>query len=177
MVATLLHGLCKRKDGTKNERMRYKGFEPVYNEDSRLLILGSFPSVKSRNIDFYYGNPQNRFWKTVCGHFGEDVPPDSQGRREFLLRRRIALWDVVSECEIEGSKDDTIREYEVADIRGLLEKTGICCIALNGGKANEIFCRHFGDVDVPHVKLPSTSPANTRFDVKEWEDALSRVDG
>ncbi|MCD8307916.1 MAG: DNA-deoxyinosine glycosylase [Clostridia bacterium] len=156
---------------------RYKGFEPVYDKDSELLILGSFPSVKSRRTDFYYGNPQNRFWKTVCGYFGEEVPVSTEGKKEFLLRRSIALWDVVTECEIDGSKDDTIRNFSVADIPGLVKKARIRRIALNGGKAYEIFVQNFAGIGVPYVKLPSTSPANTRFSLKEWEDALQNVDG
>ncbi len=156
--------------------MSYKGFEPVYNEDSKLLILGSFPSVKSRRIDFYYGNPQNRFWKTVCGHFGEDIPETTEGKKAFLLRRGIALWDIVTECEIEGSKDDTIQVLSVADIPDLLAKTKVQLIVLNGGKAYEIFTRTYPDIGVQCVKLPSTSPANTRFSLKEWEDALQTVD-
>ncbi|MCD8287164.1 MAG: DNA-deoxyinosine glycosylase [Clostridia bacterium] len=158
--------------------MSFKGFEPVYNKDSKLLILGSFPSVKSRKIDFYYGNPQNRFWKTVCGYFGEPVPDSTEGKKEFLLRRRIALWDIVTECEIEGSKDDSIQVISVADIPGLVAEAGIGLIALNGGKAYEIFTRSYGScIGVPYVKLPSTSPANTRFFIKEWEDALQTLDG
>ncbi|MCD8294106.1 MAG: DNA-deoxyinosine glycosylase [Clostridia bacterium] len=157
--------------------MRFKGFEPVYNKDSRILILGSFPSVKSRKIDFYYGNPQNRFWKTVCGIFHEPVPESTEGKKEFLLRNGIALWDVVTECEIDGSKDDSIRNFEVADIKGLVEKTCVRLIILNGGKAHEIFVKNFGNIGVPYKKLPSTSPANTRFSLKEWEDAFQSVDG
>ncbi len=157
--------------------MRFHGFEPVYNHESRLLILGSFPSVKSRAIDFYYGNPQNRFWKTVCGHFGEEVPQDTDGKISFLLRHGIALWDVIMECEVDGSKDDTIRNFTVADIRGLLRKTSISFVALNGSKSYEIYMKNFADLEVPHRRLPSTSPANTRFDAKEWDDVLQSVIG
>ncbi len=156
--------------------MSYKGFEPVYNEDSKLLILGSFPSVKSRKVEFYYGNPQNRFWKTVCGHFGEDVPKSTEGKKDFLLRRGIALWDIVTECEIEGSRDDTIKALSVADIPGLIAKTKVQLIACNGGKSYEIFCKSFSGIGVPYIKLPSTSPANTRFVSEEWDNALQTVD-
>ena len=138
-----------------------RGFEPVYDENSKVLILGSFPSVKSRQVEFYYGNKQNRFWKTVCGYFGEEVPPTVDGKKEFLARRRIALWDVALECEITGSRDDTIKNIKVAD----------------GGKAFEIFERNFSDIGVHYEKLSSTSPANTRFTTEEWYDALSRAFG
>ncbi len=81
-----------------------RGFAPVYDGNSKVLILGSFPSVKSRRVDFYYGNKQNRFWKTVCGYFGEEVPPTVEEKKDFLARRHIALWDVALECEIEDRK-------------------------------------------------------------------------
>ena len=83
---------------------RKEGFAPVYDADSKVLILGSFPSVKSRAIDFYYGNKQNRFWKMLCGFFGEEIPKTKEEKIEFLLRRKIALWDMIAECEIENSK-------------------------------------------------------------------------
>lgn len=152
---------------------KIKGFEPVYDKDSRLLILGSFPSVKSRKIEFYYGNKQNRFWRVVCSHFSEEIPPTVDGKKEFLLRRRIALWDIVTECEIIGSKDGTIKNFRVADIKTLLQNCNIGYIILNGSKAYEIFAENFGDISVPYIKLPSTSPANTRFEEKEWHDAIS----
>lgn len=154
-----------------------RGFEPVYDENSKVLILGSFPSVKSRQVEFYYGNKQNRFWKTVCGYFGEEVPPTVDGKKEFLARRRIALWDVALECEITGSRDDTIKNIKVADVKKLLQKSQIGFIIINGGKAFEIFERNFSDIGVHYEKLSSTSPANTRFTTEEWYDALSRAFG
>ena len=153
------------------------GFEPFYDENSRLLILGSFPSVKSRQVEFYYGNKQNRFWKTVCGFFGEDVPLSVDGKKDFLKRREIALWDMVTECEIIGSQDSKIKNFKVADIKKLLQNSKINYIILNGSKAAEIFTQNFGDVEVPFARLPSTSPANTRFIEEEWLDTLSRVFG
>lgn len=153
------------------------GFEPFYDENSVLLILGSFPSVKSRQVEFYYGNKQNRFWKTVCGFFGEEVPGDIAGKKDFLKRRKIALWDMVTECEIVGSQDSKIKNFKVADIKKLLQNSKIHYIMLNGSKAAEIFLHDFGDISVPYVRLSSTSPANTRFDKEEWFDTLSRVFG
>ena len=90
--------------------MRIQGFSPCFDGASVLLILGSFPSVKSRQEGFYYGNPQNKFWKTVCAYFGEGVPGDVAAKKDFLFRRKIALWDVVISCEIDGSKDASIKE-------------------------------------------------------------------
>lgn len=151
------------------------GFGPVFDENSKVLILGSFPSVKSRQIDFYYGNKQNRFWKTVCGFFGEEVPDGTEGKKEFLLRRNIALWDIVTECEITGSRDDTIKNFKVADLKKVLQKSQISFIILNGGKAYEIFIRNYPDLEIPHKKLCSTSPANTRFTHDEWHGVLSQL--
>ena len=153
------------------------GFEPVYNKNSKLLILGSFPSVKSRQVEFYYGNKQNRFWKTICAYFGDDVPKDTEGKKLFLFKRKIALWDIVTECEITGSQDSTIKNFKVADVEKLLQNSEISFIILNGGTAFNIFVKYYSNIKAPYLKLPSTSPANTRFSEKEWFDALSRVFG
>ncbi len=153
------------------------GFEPFFDENSVLLILGSFPSVKSRQVEFYYGNNQNRFWKTVCGFFGEEAPLTVEEKKVFLKRRKIALWDVVTECEIVGSQDSKIKNFKVADIKKLLQNSKINYIILNGNKAAEIFMRNFGDICVPFERLPSTSPANVSFKTEVWHDALSRIFG
>lgn len=153
------------------------GFGPVYDEKSKALILGSFPSVKSRKIEFYYGNPQNRFWRVVCSHFNEQVPSTTEGKRKFLLKYKIALWDIVTECEIVGSQDSTIKNFKTANIKSLLQNSDIRYIMLNGATAYGIFERQFKDIGTPYIKLPSTSPANTRFDETEWHNALSRVFG
>ena len=153
------------------------GFSPVYNSESEVLILGSFPSVKSRKIEFYYGNPQNRFWRTVCSFFGEAVPDRTQGKCDFVLKHKIALWDIVTQCEIIGSQDSKIKNFTVADIKTLLQNSKIRYIILNGSKAYEIFIKSFPDTKTPYEKLSSTSPANTRFTAEEWNDALSRAFG
>lgn len=152
-----------------------KGFEPFYGSDPKILILGSFPSVKSRKIEFYYGNPRNRFWKTIAEFFCKPIPMTVDDKKEFLRSNQIALWDMVTECEIIGSQDSAIKNFKVADIRKLLQKINVQLIILNGGKAYEIFIRHYQQIDVPFVQLPSTSPANTRFSKEKWFDALSRV--
>ncbi len=152
-----------------------QGFDPVYDKDSKVLILGSFPSVKSRRVEFYYGNPQNRFWRVVCSYFGESVPESTESKREFLKRRNIALWDIVTECRIVGSQDATIKNFKVADLKTLLQNSKIGFIILNGSKAFSIFREHYTDIHTGYCKVPSTSPANTRFDEKEWKNALSRA--
>ena len=153
----------------------FKGFDPVFDKDSTLLILGSFPSVKSRKEGFYYGNPQNRFWRTVCGYFGEEVPKTIAEKKEFLLRRKIALWDVVTACEIEGSQDSSIRGEEIADIPALLANSNIKRIFCNGGKSFALLEREFPQLLDITQKLPSTSPANPRFSSEVWRRAFDEV--
>ena len=153
------------------------GFEPVYNKDSKLLILGSFPSVKSRKVDFYYGNRQNRFWKTVCSFFGEDIPETREDKIDFLLSHNIALWDIVTECEIEGSKDSTIKNFKIAGLEKVLQNSKISFIILNGSTAFEIFKKNYGNIDINYEKLPSTSPANPTFKSEVWFDTLRRIFG
>lgn len=157
---------------TKIEQKKI-GFAPVYNENSRLLILGSFPSVKSREIGFYYGNKQNRFWKTVCGFFGEEIPSTVEGKKEFLFRRRIALWDVAISCQIKGSSDASLTNAEIADLNEVLPKAKIDKILLNGALAFRLFTDQYAELSVPYKKMPSTSPANPRFDAKVWEEELA----
>ena len=153
-----------------------KGFEPFIGNNPEILILGSFPSVKSRKIEFYYGNPQNKFWKVLAEFFGQPLPQSVEEKKEFLCLNKIALWDVVTECEIVGSQDSAIKNFKVADIQKLLQKIDVKLIILNGGKAYEIFTRHCR-TGVPYIQLPSTSPANTRFSKEKWFDALSTVFG
>ena len=153
------------------------GFEPFYGKNPKILILGSFPSVKSRKVSFYYGNRQNRFWRTLAEFFGCAEPLTVDEKKIFLTENKIALWDIVAECEIVGSQDSTIKNFKVADIKNLLQKIEIELIILNGVKAYEIFSRHYQNIDVPYIQLPSTSPANTRFSKEKWFDALSGVFG
>ncbi len=151
------------------------GFEPIFDGDSKVLILGSFPSVKSREQSFYYGNPRNRFWKVLGDFFGEEVPKSNESKREFVLNHGIALWDIVTECEIEGSSDNTIKNYTVANLQNILDKTKISVIIINGGKAYEIYAKHYAQLKIRAVRLPSTSPANFKFDGKLWIDELRRA--
>ena len=155
--------------------MTAEGFEPCFDGESVLLILGSFPSVKSRAQGFYYGNPQNRFWKTVCGYFNESAPATVEEKKDFLKRRKIALWDMVTFCEIDGSKDASIREEKVADIPALLKKSKIKRIFCNGNKSYELLEREFSALLEITQKLPSTSPANPRFTAGAWHKALDEV--
>lgn len=152
-----------------------KGFDPIFNQDSKLLILGSFPSVKSREIQFYYGHKQNRFWKTVCGYFYEEIPETVAGKRDFLIRRNIALWDIATACEIKGSSDASIKNAKIADLNVILSVAQIERILLNGTLAYSLFLEKYENLPIPYVKMPSTSPANPRFDVTLWRKELDAV--
>lgn len=152
-----------------------EGFAPVFDENSRVLILGSFPSVKSRAQGFYYGNPQNKFWRTLGAFFHEEPPKDPEGRRAYVLKHGAALWDVVISCTIEGSSDASIRGEEVADVASLVKGSKISRILCNGTTAYNLFQRHFPELVPIAKKLPSTSPANPRFCVEPWFEALSEA--
>jgi hypoxanthine-DNA glycosylase len=152
-----------------------QGFAPIFNEESRVLILGSFPSVKSRQIDFYYGNKQNRFWRMLCGFFKEEIPETTEGKKEFLFRRGIALWDMVVACEIEGSADSSVKNAEVADLNEVLNVAPIEKILLNGTLSYDLFIKNYQKLPIVYEKMPSTSPANPRYDERVWRSALNDV--
>ena len=151
------------------------GFPPIYDKNSRVLILGSFPSVKSREIAFYYGNKQNRFWKTVCGFFGANVPESIEEKRAFLLRNKIALWDMAISCEIEGSSDASVKNAVLADLQPIFSTANIKKIFLNGTLAYQLFVQKYENITIPYVKMPSTSPANPRFQAEIWHKELQDV--
>ncbi|MDR3293342.1 MAG: DNA-deoxyinosine glycosylase [Clostridiales bacterium] len=148
----------------------YRGFEPFFDENSRVLILGSFPSVKSRESGFYYGNKQNRFFKTLSRFFGDTVGENIEEKKAFLRRYRIALYDVIEECEITGSADDKITAYRPADIDAVLKNAPIEKILLNGTKAYSVFREFYPEKEC--VLMPSTSPANVRYDYDKWAREL-----
>lgn len=152
-----------------------QGFAPFFNSDSRLLILGSFPSVKSREVDFYYGNPRNRFWTFLADFFKEEKPETTIEKKNFLTKHKIALWDIVTKCEIVGSSDASIKNYLVADLNEVLNFAHIETILINGGTAYKIFEKYYKKISVPYIKLGSTSPANVMCDKGEWFNELSRT--
>jgi hypoxanthine-DNA glycosylase len=170
--AECFHAGMVRKTGSTAPRFR--GFAPFVRADSRILILGSFPSVKSREQGFYYGHPQNRFWRTIAAVRGETVVPTTIPEKKALLaRQRIALWDMAAECEIEGSMDSDLRNVRVVDLAPLLERAHIERILLNGRKAESLFLAHCPEWEHLAVYVPSTSPANGRFSLDTWRAALS----
>ena len=138
-------------------------FKPVIFKESRVLILGSFPSVKSREVDFYYGNKNNRFFKILEVIFDEKIGESKEAKIDFLKRHKIALFDVVKSCEIIGSSDSSISVKEVNDIGKLIENTDIEKILLNGKKAFEIFQKYIKIDKVKYFYIPSSSPANASF--------------
>ena len=150
-----------------------QGFLPFYDDNSRVLILGSFPSVKSREVGFYYGNPQNRFYGMLSRLFSEQCGASTAEKQAFLKKHHIALWDINLSCEIDGSKDETIRKAEIADVPQLLQKTGIEVVLCNGAASFEALQKAYPAVAAKAKRLPSTSPRNVRYDESAWHKALS----
>ena len=148
---------------------------PVYNENSKILILGSMPSVKSREAGFYYMHPQNRFWKVLEIVFGCKIPSDIQGKKAFLLDSGIALSDVIDSCEIEGSSDSSIDEVVTRDPSEIVRLCNIKRIFLNGRTAQKLYEKHLKDkIGVCAVYLPSTSPANAAFSLEQIAEIWKR---
>ncbi len=153
-------------------------FKAIYNTNSKILILGSFPSVKSREINFYYGHPQNRFWKILENIYDEKIDKNIESKKEFLLRNNIALWDVINTCEITGSSDSSIKNAIPNNIENLLNKTNIKAIFCNGNTSYKLFMKYFKDkiTDIPIICLPSSSPANAKFSLdnltKIWKEKI-----
>lgn len=157
--------------------LQYHNIPPVYNENSRILILGSFPSVKSREVQFFYGHPQNRFWKVLSAVLGCGLPVTTEQKKSMLLSHNIAVWDVIGSCEIDGSSDSSIRSVIPNDIAGLVSETAITRIFANGATSYNMYKRYCRDkVGIDAVKLPSTSPANASFSldrlIAEWKAQL-----
>ncbi len=137
------------------------GIAPVWNEDCVVLILGSFPSVKSRESSFFYGHPQNRFWRVIASLFDEAVPDTVEDKKRLLLKNHIALWDVIASCEINGSADSSIENVTPNDIMPILYSCNIKAIFTNGATAHKLYEKYiFPVTGIKAVKLPSTSPAN-----------------
>ncbi len=153
-------------------------FEPVYDEKSRVLILGTFPSVKSRENNFYYGHPQNRFWKVLAAVMDASVPGTVEEKKEFLLKNGIAIWDVIASCDIVGSSDSSIRNVVPADIGRILNAAPIRTVYANGGKAYELYQKYsYPQTGREIVKLPSTSPANAAWSLERLTQAWSVIKG
>ncbi len=147
-------------------------FPPLYDSGSRILILGSFPSVKSREQQFFYGHPQNRFWKVIAGIFHEEIPVSIEGKKELILRNHLALWDVIAQCEIVGSSDASIRNARANDLSIILDNASIRKIIVNGKTAEKLYVKYIEPVTgIPAVVLPSTSPANAAWNLERLTEA------
>lgn len=143
--------------------------EPIFDAQSRVLVLGTIPSPKSREVGFYYGHPQNRFWKVMGELFGEPEPVGKDARTAFLLERHIALWDVLASCTIEGASDASIIDARPNDLARIGTVAPLSAVFTTGAKAANLYRHHCADMlpDVPHTALPSTSPANARMRLNE----------
>ena len=148
-------------------------FGPVYNADSRVLILGSLPSVKSREQNFFYGHPQNRFWPLIAALFGEPAPVTVADKKELVLRHNIALWDTIYSCDIKGSSDSSIKNAVPTDLRQILDNSGVCRIFCNGKTSWNYYHKYQEkQLGMEAIALPSTSPANAAWNMErlmaEW---------
>lgn len=146
--------------------------EPVFDERSRVLLLGTMPSPKSREQGFFYGHPQNRFWKVLAAVFDAPVPKSIPEKRSFLLEHRIALWDVLASCQIAGASDASIRDPKANDLRLILDRAPIERIFCTGAKAAQLYRKLCEPgLGIPCVQLPSTSPANAAMRLPDLIEA------
>ncbi|MEE1075460.1 MAG: DNA-deoxyinosine glycosylase [Acutalibacteraceae bacterium] len=154
--------------------------KPLFNMDSKVLILGSFPSLKSREQMFFYGHPQNRFWRVLAEVFSCEVPQTIEEKREFILSHNIALWDVIASCEIEGSADSSIRNVVPNDLTQILQFADIKQIFVNGKTAEKFYNKYIKEtIGKKAVCLPSTSPANAAWSIEKlvsaWKIILNNL--
>ena len=159
------------------ERIQIKHpIPPLYDENSEVLILGSFPSVKSREAAFFYGHPQNRFWRVLAALYGEAAPQTIAEKKEMLARRHVALWDVIASCSIVGSSDSSIRDVIANDLRPILRGSRVGRIYVNGGTAARLYHKYIEpELGISAVCLPSTSPANAAWNTEKLTAAWRRI--
>ncbi len=152
-------------------------FPPLYDERSEALILGSFPSVKSRENMFFYGHPQNRFWKLLALLCGEEVPVTTEEKTDLVLSRHLALWDSIRSCTITGSSDSSVRDVVPNDLSVIIDNSRVSRVFCNGALSYNMYMKYsFPATGIRAVKLPSTSPANAAYSLerlaKAWEIIL-----
>ena len=138
-------------------------FKPIYNKESKILILGSIPSVKSRENNFYYSHQKNRFWKLIAKIYNEKIPVSVDEKTDLILRNNLAIYDVIKICDIEGSSDSSIKNVVINDINTIIYESYINKIIFNGNKAYELYNKYESNKFSILATLPSTSPANARF--------------
>ena len=164
------------KNITMEKQKISHSFEPVYDKESKILILGSFPSVKSRESKFYYGHPQNRFWKVIAKITNRKEPMTIEEKKELLLSNHIAIWDVIESCTIQGSSDSSIKDVVVNDFSDILQNSSIQRIYVNGNKAYELYHRYAEEnTGMKAVKLPSTSPANAAWNLDRLYEIWKQI--
>ena len=145
---------------------------PLFNEDSETLILGSFPSVKSREAEFFYGHPQNRFWAVVAEIYGCEKPQTVEEKKKLVLENKLAMWDVIQSCEIEGSADSTISNVTANDLNIILQNSKVNRIFVNGKTAEKYYNKYtYPKTGIKAICLPSTSPANAAWNVERLVEA------
>lgn len=151
-----------------NENAVIHEIQPVYDKDSKILILGSFPSVKSREMGFFYGHPQNRFWKVLAHILETDIPETIEEKKKMLIEHHIAVWDVIASCTITGSSDSSIKDVIPNDFSEILSTAKIKRIYANGATAFKLYEKYAKKITgIEAVKLPSTSPANAAFGLEK----------
>ena len=156
-------------------------FEPVWNKESKVLILGTIPSPKSREFGFYYSHPQNRLWKVLAELFSQEVPISIDEKKSLLLANKVAMWDVLQSCKIKNADDNTISEPIVNDIPRILQQSDIKAIFTTGRKATELYNKYcmISQDSIQSIYLPSTSPANCRINfqnlVEEYRIILNYI--
>ena len=153
-------------------------FDPVIAPESRVLILGSFPSVKSREQGFYYGHPQNRFWRVLAEVYHEPLPLTIPAKRELVLRHGLALWDVIASCDITGSSDASVKNAVPVDIERVMRVARIQTVICNGALSGKLYARYLQPLmGIEALVLPSTSPANAAWTlprlVEAWGTSLT----
>ena len=154
----------------------YHPFGPLYNKESRILILGSFPSVKSREQNFFYGHPQNRFWKVIAALYEQPLPQTIEEKKQLILDNGLALWDSIASCEITGSSDSSIRNARANDINVILDSCHIEKIYCNGRKSHELYRKYIEPATGrTAVCLPSTSPANAQWSLEKLIRACAEI--
>lgn len=156
--------------------------KPIYDKNSEILILGTFPSVKSREAEFFYAHPQNRFWKVMARICGQKTPKSVEEKTKMILKNHFALWDVIKSCEITGSADSSIKNVVPADLSEILKTAKIKQIFVNGRKAEQLYIKFLEkDTGMKAVALPSTSPANAAWSEDRlfefWNSAINSVKG
>lgn len=151
-------------------------FQPIFDQNSRILMLGTMPSPKSREVGFYYGHPRNRFWQVVSDVCGEKLPQCIEDKIAFALRNKIAVWDVLAECEIKGADDGSIRNPRANDMDVILKSADIQAVLATGTKAAQLYKRYcYAKTQIEIIWLPSTSPANCTVSYEELYEAYSVI--